>query len=362
MAEQQEQDRSEPASPFKLKEARNKGQVSKSLEVNSFLVLSVVLAQLYFMGEALISSQLSISRSLLSRSGSVQLDSVNSVGLFEAITDALLSSYWPLLGAITVIGILANMLQTGPVFTFHPLKPDVQRINPAQGFKRLFSMKLLFESVKTVIKLAVFSAVIYLALKALFPILVALVDMDPRNYAGFILDNVRGLLFKLLLVILVIAAIDLVYSRWDYAKKMRMSRRELKDEVKRREGDPQIRAKLRELQREAVKRAASLQRIPEADVLITNPTHLAVALRYQRDVMRSPQLIAKGAGELAAKMRIVARKHAVPIVENKALARTLFKSCEIDAGIPEEVYPLVARILVWVYSLRETRPRMEAAS
>ena len=355
MAEQQEQDRSEAASPFKLREARNKGQVAKSLEINSFLILSVVLALLYFVGESLISQQLRISQALFSRADLIHLDAATSVGLFEAMTNSLLDAYWPFFGAIMVIGMLANMAQTGPVFSFFPLKPDIQRINPVQGFKRLFSMKLLFESVKTVIKLAVFAAVIYLALQALLPSLIALVDVNPRGYAAFLLDSIRGLLFKLLIAILIIAAIDMIYTRWEYSKKMRMSRRELKEEVKRREGDPQIRAKLRELQREAVKRAASLQRVPEADVLITNPTHLAVALHYQRDVMTSPQLIAKGAGDLAAKMREVARKHAVPIVENKALARTLFKSCDIDAGVPESVYPLVAKILVWVYSMRASR-------
>lgn len=362
MAEQQEQDRSEPASPFKLKEARSKGQVAKSLEINSFLILSAVLALLYFIGESLIAQQLRLSQSLFSRADLIHLDAVTSVGLFEVMTNTLLNAYWPMFGAIMVIGILANMVQTGPVFSFFPLKPDVQRLNPVQGFKRLFSMKLLFESVKTIIKLAVFAAVIYLALRAMLPALVALVDVNPRGYAAFLLDSIRGLLFKLLIVILIIAAIDMIYSRWEYAKKMRMSRRELKDEVKRREGDPQVRAKMRELQREAVKRAASLQRIPDADVLITNPTHLAVALRYQRDTMKSPQMIAKGAGELAAKMRVVARRHAIPIVENKRLARTLFKTCEIDEGVPEAVYPLVAKILVWVYSLRDERMRAEVAS
>lgn len=361
MAEQQEQDRSEPASPFKLKEARNKGQVAKSLEINSFFVLAVVLAQLYFIGEDLIGSQLRISQALFSRADLFALDPVTSVALFEAVTDALLDVYWPLLGAIMIVGVLANMAQTGPVFSFFPIKPDMQRLNPVQGFKRLFSLKLLFESLKTVIKLAVFAIVIYLALGALLPSLIALVDVNPRNYAGFLLENVRDLLFELLLVILVVAALDLLYSRWDFGKKMRMSRRELKDEVKRREGDPQVRAKLRELQREAVKRAGSLRRIPEADVLITNPTHLAVALRYERQVMKSPQVIAKGAGELAGKMREVARRHGIPVVENKFLARQLFKSCDIDSVIPESVYPLVARILVWVYSMRENRMALRGA-
>ena len=131
-----------------------------------------------------------------------------------------------------------------------------------------------------------------------------------------------------------------------------MSRRDLKEEVKRREGDPQIKSKIRELQREAAKRSGSLSRVPDADVLITNPTHFAVALRYERGVSPAPQVIAKGAGELAFKMRVTARKHSIPVVENKKLARKLFKAVDINNYIPEELYPAVARVLVWIYALR----------
>lgn len=361
MAEQQEQDRSEPASPFKLREARNKGQVAKSTETNSFFVLSAVLALLYFIGEELIAHQLEMSQSLFSCANLFALDTLSTMALFEATTHALLDAYWPFLAVIMVVAVLVNVAQTGPVFSFFPLKPDVQRLNPVQGFKRLFSMKLLFESVKTVIKLAVFSGVIYLVIVDLLPSMISLVDVNPRSYAGYLLDSIRGMLFELLLVILIVAAIDMLYTRWDYSKKMRMSRREVKDEVKRREGDPLVRAKLRELQREAIKRAGSLRRIPEADVLITNPTHLAVALRYDREVMKSPQVIAKGVGELAGKMRDVARRHGIPVIQNKPLARQLFKSCAIDSGIPENVYPLVARILVWVYSARGRRAMLQGA-
>jgi flagellar biosynthetic protein FlhB len=132
-----------------------------------------------------------------------------------------------------------------------------------------------------------------------------------------------------------------------------MSRRELKEEVKRREGDPRVRAKRRELQKEAVKRAGSLAKVPEADVLITNPTHLAVALKYRRGTMIAPQVVAKGTGELVDRMKQIARKHRVPIVENKSLARKLFKKVELDQGIPEALYPAVAKILVWVFASRK---------
>ncbi len=164
------------------------------------------------------------------------------------------------------------------------------------------------------------------------------------------------------MVMLVVAILDLAYTRKDYASKMKMSRRELKEEVRRREGDPEIRARIRALRKEAAKRGKSLQRVPEADVLITNPTHLAVALLYKRGEMQAPQVIAKGAGELALTMKQVADKHRVPIVEDKLLARRLFRQVGIDAAIPESLYPPVAQLLSRIYRLKQASTGGEGVS
>ena len=356
MAEQQqEQDRTEQATPFKLKEARRRGQVAKSLEINSFLMLATVLVVLYFAGERLISGQLAIFRSIFSQLHTYPLAPSLVVGLFEQVGGALLAVLWPFIAAVMAAGVLASLFQTGPIFSFFPLKPDVQRLNPSRGFKRLFSMKLLFESVKSVVKLGLFGLAIYLVILDWIPELLSLLDTSPKAYAAFLLDHVRALMFTLLLVMLLVALIDLAFTRWEFANQMRMSRRELKEEVKRREGDPRIRAKMRELQREAAKRSGSLQKVPDADVLITNPQHLAVALRYERSVMTAPQVTAKGAGDLAFKMREAARIHHVPVIENKRLAKLLFTRVDIDQIIPEEVYPLVAKVLIWAYAMRDSR-------
>jgi len=349
----QEQDKTEEATPFKLREAKKRGQVSKSQEINSFLIMSAALSLAFIAGEKMITGQLALDRALLSSAHRVRLEPASIMGWMKTVTAGLFDVYWPLIGLILITGILANLFQTGPVFSFFPIKPDMKRINPVEGFKRLFSMKLVFEAFKSILKVLLFGAVVYFSVMALMPSLMTLVGVNPEQYARFLLDSARGLMFKLLLVLLLVAAIDMAYTRWDFSKKMRMSRRELKDEVKRREGDPQIRAKRRGLQKEAVKRAGSLSRVPEADVLITNPTHLAVALKYRRGTMVAPQVIAKGAGELAGKMKLVAREHRVPIVENKPLARKLFKKVDIEQGIPEALYPAVAKILVWVFALRE---------
>ncbi len=363
MAEQQqEQDRSEPATPFKLREARRRGQVAKSMEINSLLLLSTALAMIYLTGEAMIGGQLDMARAVLSQAGGVDLSPGHALVLFEAMVKEVIHVFWPIIAAMMIVGVLSNMFQTGPVFSFYPLKPDIQRINPIAGFKRLFSVKLLFESVKSVIKLALFSAVIYFAIVGSVPTFLGLLDTDPNAYPRFLLEQSVSLAFKLLFVLFVIAILDLLYTRWDFAKKMRMSRREIKEEVKRREGDPQVRAKIKELQREASKRAGSLKRVPDADVLITNPTHLAVGVRYERGVMEAPLVITKGAGELALKMREAAIRRRVPVVENKRLARALFKQVEIDQMITPELFPAVAKLLVWVYAMRERRAAGAIAS
>jgi flagellar biosynthetic protein FlhB len=159
------------------------------------------------------------------------------------------------------------------------------------------------------------------------------------------------------MVLAFIALIDVMYTRWSFADKLKMSRREMKEEVKQREGDPHVRARIRELQRELVKRAKAIRRLPDADVLITNPTHLAVALVYQREKMSAPQVIAKGAGEFAEYMRMLARRHGVPVIEDPPLARALFMAAGIDKEVPERVYQQVARVLVRAYALRTARER-----
>ncbi len=353
-AADQEQDRTEPATPFKLREARKRGQVSKSLEINSLLILSAALLVSLFKGEHLAERHLQVSRNILAEAGSWQLDVQVAAAVFDFTASSLVATMWPFFAAVMLTGVLANLTQTGPVFSFFPVKPDFKRLNPVNGFKRLFSKKLLFESFKTFIKMGVFGTIVYLSLLAMLPKLLALNDIDSNAYPVLLLGHGQGLAYKLILAVVLIALLDLLYSRYDYGKQMRMSRREIKEEVKRREGDPQIRARRRQLQREGVKRASAIRRVPDADVLITNPTHLSVAVRYDSDQETAPVVLAKGAGELALKMRVVAGRHRVPIVENKALARELFTAVQLEETIPDSLFPKLARILAWVFLQRES--------
>ena len=356
MAErEQEQNRSEQATPFKLQEARNRGVVAKSIELNAVLATLAFVCLLSLAGPGLFERQLRLDAALFSQAHRLAFSESALITWLTAALFETLALLVPVFALLIVAGVGASLMQTGPVFSFEPLKPDFDRINPASGLKRIFSMRLVFEAAKSVFKLGLFGYALYVIIDGMLPLVLGLAQTHPAAYARIGLDTVASLMLKLALVMLVVALLDLGYVRWDFMKKMMMSRREMRDEHKRREGDPKVKARIRELQREMRKRAKALRRVPEADVLITNPTHLAVALRYRREELAAPRLIAKGAGDLAARMKLLARRHGVPVVENRPLARRLFLRGGLEAPIPQAEYPQVARVLAWVYALRELR-------
>lgn len=349
MAEE-EQDKTEDATPFKLREAKRRGQVAKSLEFNSFMVILTLLAILAIWAKGMLATLLQINTELFSKAAQYEFDIISVVALTEELMLGLLWILAPLLIAMVVVSVLMNLFQTGPIFSFFPIKPDIKRLNPVSGFKRVFSKKMLFEALKNLIKIAFFSSIIFVAIRSLLPKLPSLMNSDPDGYVSVLLSLVTQIVLSLAVAVLLIAVLDMLYTRWEFKKKMMMSRRELKDEIKRREGDPHIKSKIKEVQREAAKRTQSVSRVPEADVLITNPTHYAIAILYDKEVMNAPLVISKGAGSLAQKIKYFARKHSVPTIERKALAQYLFKHVEINQPVPEECYADLAKILVWAYA------------
>lgn len=349
------QERTEPATPFKLEEARKQGQVAKSMEFNSLVALSLVLLASLSFGIWGLRETMGLSARLFNEAGRAHVHPRYLFGLFEQVAERFFYILSPLVLLVMVGGVVAGLVQTGPVFSFRPLKPDFKRLNPVEGFKRVFSMRSLFEAGKSLIKLAIVGFVTYLAVKAFIPELMGLLQRHPAAYPAFVVQHVGLLLFFLVLGLLAVALFDLGFTRWEYLKKMRMSRRELREEHKRREGDPQVRSKRRELQRALRKKVASTSRVKDADVLITNPTHVAVALQYERGKMPAPRVISKGAGDVALKMRALAFRHRVPVVEDPPLARRLFRSVELDEFIPEELYPVVGGVLRGILQARAAR-------
>lgn len=345
MAEEKEQDRSEEATPFKLREARKQGQVARSAELTAWAIMLAATATVYIFGRQLVDGDLRLSEALFSQSGHIALSKHSATLLFAKTSVHILSALWFVLAVIIACGLLVNFMQIGPVFSAHPLKPDFKRLNPATGFKRLFNKRILFEAGKTLLKTAVVTGIATLFIHEKFNALMALPFIDVHAHAATVLKEVVTLAFWLLGGLGAISLIDFGFAKWEFSRNMRMSKRELRDEHKRREGDPKIKQRMRELQREAAMRGASVSRVPEADVVITNPTHLSVAVQYLPGKMAAPIVIAKGAGDMALRIRIMARQHSVPLVENKPVARKLFERVRIDEPIVPETYADIARIL-----------------
>ncbi|MES1190179.1 MAG: EscU/YscU/HrcU family type III secretion system export apparatus switch protein [Steroidobacter sp.] len=339
-----EHDRTEPASQFKLSEARKHGQVAKSLDVNSFVMILALILILTIAAGSAWQKICRVDQALLMASANYASDNIAVMQALSLCAHVLCGVLAMPLCAGAIAAILGNVLQTGPVFSFAPLKPKFERLNPVAGFKRVFTKRLLIETVKSILKLTALISVSYTTFSARWRELSNLTVEPVVQQINWLANMAIVLLFRLLLVLLVFALIDLALVRWQFAKQMRMSRRDIKEEVKRREGDPLIRSKIRQLQKENLKQSKSLSRVADADVLITNPTHFAVALRYVRGEMSAPNVIAKGSERWAHDMRVLAAKNNVPILERKRLARKLFRHASVDRPVPSDTFLEVARL------------------
>jgi flagellar biosynthesis protein FlhB len=345
-------DKNEAATPYKLLEARKRGQVARSTDLVSALVIAGAAVLFYAKGWTYVLELFRLDRrlavSVATGVGVSDTGAWSLVQLFVDALDAAMALILPPVAVLMAVAIVSSVWQTGPVFSFHPVKPDWQRLNPATGFKRVFSMRTLFDTGRALVKISVLTVVIAAALTDLTPHLWRLSDITTFGHAGYLVRDIGVLAIKVALALVVIALIDIGYTRREFAKNMRMSRREVRDESKNREGDPRIRGRLRQLRQELLKRSQSLRKTATADLIITNPTHVAVALRYRHGEMAAPVVVSKGTGAMAAAIRKIAARHRIPVLRSPALARALNRQAGIDAFIPAELYPGVARLFVWV--------------
>src|SRR3990172_10269498 len=258
----------------------------------------------------------------------------------------------PFLVLVALAGIVSNILQTGFVFSPKALGVKFERINPAEGIKKILSLRSIMELFKSVIKITIVGYTSYRLIKSEFHNFSLLLDAD----VNYIFSYMGHLTLKLVIwtgiVILILAAIDLGYQKWQFAKNLRMTREEVKEEYKQQEGDPMIKSRIRSLQRE-MSRKRMMADVPKADVVITNPVHIAIAVMYKHAEMNAPVVVAKGAGVIAEKIKEIAIQHGIVIVENKPLARTIYRIVEIGEEIPSNLYKAVAEILAYVYKLRK---------
>jgi len=351
MAENDDQERTEQATSKRREESREKGQVARSQELVSVTILVAGLLFFYFGGSTLLLKTMDVMTSGFRDSGQVILtqDSVPAI-----ITGYIFKGFgilFPLLIAVLIAAILGNVLQVGFMFSSESLQPKFDKISPAKGFKRLFSTRSIAELFKGILKICIIGGVAYLIIRNEFDNLMPLADHSIWGMLSYIGSICFKILMYVTVVLVFLAILDYAYQRWEFEKSIRMTKQEIKDEYKNTEGDPMIKARIRRIQREMAQKRMMAE-VPKADVVITNPTHFAVALKYDQGSMGAPVVVAKGADLVAAKIKEIARKHQVPIVENKAVARLLFTMTDIDEAIPEKMYRLVAEILAHVYRLK----------
>lgn len=355
MAEDQDDSqKTEEPTRKKLDDARNKGQVASSQEVKHWFILFAGLLLIGLFAPWSLDQLTGGMRGFLSTIHQVPTDSGSLVVLMRrAMEQITLVLALPLL-ALVVFAAAAGLVQNGLMWTVDPLKPKLEKISLIKGFKRLFSLKSLVEFAKGIAKITIVGVVATLVVWRDL----AAVDAYAGLPAGALMERVWWMSVKLMIAVLAvmsaIAGLDWLYQRFDFTKQQRMTRQEVKDEFKQTEGDPMVKARLRQIRMERA-RQRMMAAVPEADVVITNPTHYAVAMKYEVDSMGAPRVVAKGVDHLALRIRELAKEHDVPVMENPPLARALYAAVEVDQEVPPEHYKAVAEIIAYVFRLQGRR-------
>lgn len=346
-------DKTEKATPKKRKDTRKKGQVFHSREISSALVLMSVFISLRIFGGNIYNQVLLFTKKVLTQYPETEDLYMKDILLqvFIDVVIVLFKAVGPVLLVALLTGLIVNYAQIGFLFTAEMLKPKFDRINPLSGIKRVFSMRSVVELLKAVLKITIIGYVSYMYLNGQAYTIMSLMDMDVLGIASFIGLTSLNLAIRICVVLIILGIADFIYQWWDYEKNLRMSKQEVKEEYKQTEGNPEIKSKIRQKQRQISMRRM-MQEVPKADVVITNPTHLACALKYDQDVTQAPVMVAKGQDYLALRIKEVAMDNSIEIIENKPLARSLFNIVDIGQAIPPELYQAVAEVLAFVYSLR----------
>jgi flagellar biosynthetic protein FlhB len=350
MAGEQSQDKTEQPTSKKLADARQKGNVAQSREIPSVLILAGSIGVLFFGGSWMFGRLTAMMRIIYQRAGSLTIapETMNSL-FWELFLNGIVVLI-PLMLAVMTAGVVGNVAQFGFLFTGEKLTPNLAKLNPISGLKKLVSLRSLVELAKSVIKLVIISGVAYVVFARYLEQIPGLMQMSIGNILKFIGQVSFQLCLYTCMVLFLMAVLDFSYTKWQHHQDLKMTKQEVQDEHKQREGDPAVKARIRSVQREMA-RQRMMEAVPEATVVITNPTHLAIAISYAEG-MHAPTVVAKGAGFVAQKIKAIAAENDVPLVENKPLARAIFQSAEIGDFIPADLYRAVAEILAYVYRLK----------
>jgi flagellar biosynthetic protein FlhB len=355
-------ERTEKASQKKKQDARKRGEVHMSRDFVSAVSLTVVFALL---GIGFTSFSVSLRDFLakhMSQSYVLRLaDNVNAGTITQSYRDTLvelLPIVLPLMLALMLVGVVLHVAQTGPLMTSERLKPKFSKINPIQGFQRLFSSTTLVEMLKSIAKIVLMGVIIYQAFRDELHTFPEMMKQQPADAFNETVDLCSSMGVRIGGALIALAAVDIFYQWWKYEKDLRMTKQEVKEENKQMEGDPQVKGRIRKLQRSMSTRRM-MQNMKQADVVVANPTHYAVALRYKEKVDPAPVILAKGQDFVALQIKKVAAENKITVVENPMVARALYAACEIGQTVPVDLYQAVADILIYVYKVTNRLPKRD---
>ena len=354
-----EGEKTEEPTAKKRADARKKGQVGKSQELNTAFVLLIAFFVIKMLWEHIYSEIFMFATYTYSHPV-MNLDTESILQLFLSVVLLLVKTVFPVMFSVLLIGLAINFYQVGLMFSTETIGLNFGKLNPINGFGRIFSKRSLVELVKSLFKIAIIGFFLFRCLKEEIPFMPYFIYYDLGTSLEEVSKILFAMAFQVIAVIMVLAVIDYAYQQWQTTQDLKMTKQEVKDEMKQSEGDPQIKGKIRQKQRQMAM-SRMMQEVPKADVIVTNPTHFAVALSYQKG-MRAPKVVAKGQDLVAQKIKRLAKDNRVPIVENKPLARALYASAEVGDEVPENLYQAVAEVLAYVYRLkRKTPPNAKAA-
>ena len=347
-------EKTEPATPRKREESRKKGQVAKSGEVGTAALVLAGFVILRIFGPMIFWRAGDIITHVLSNMQSYDGTPSATYSMFIELLWEMVLLLIPIMGGLFLIAFVSQAIQVGLRVTLESVQPKFSRVNPLEGVKRIFSKRALVEFAKSLLKISVVGFLAYREIRASLDWLPGLIQMDILHGLVLVTESIFRTAAMIGGALFVVAVLDYLYQRWEFEQSIKMSKQEIKDEYKQAEGDPQIRSKIRQRQRQMASQRMMAD-VPKADVVITNPTHYAVALRYQMGEMHAPRVVAKGVGSVALRIRDVAEENRITLVENPPLARGLYNSTEIGQEIPADLYPAVAEVLAYVYRLRQKR-------
>lgn len=342
------EDKTEKATPKKRRDQRKEGNVLQSKEIGTAVSILGIFSIVRLLAEFLIKNLLSFTARIYEQAGTYELNADSFMKLIVDVITVVVLVVGPICAAAMLLGVLPTIAQTKGLFTMKALKPKFSRLNPLEGVKKMFSLQSVVGIVKGLIEVIAIGVLVFNEIKDRMPRILALMDCGIMQGIAFAALSIFDLVMTICIVLVFVAAADFLFQWWQFEKKLKMSKQEVKDEFKQMEGDPQIKSKIKQRQQEMA-RNRMMQEVPSADVVIRNPTHYAVALRYDQDKNRAPQVIAKGKDFLARKIVEIAEAHDVYCMENPTLARALYAQVDLGREIPYELYDAVAEVLTVVY-------------